>query len=659
MKLKRNLLLGLLCLSVLCCSACSNGSQQKNEEIINPTQPTVTGDIAGGTHQVSVTPTGKYITQQKKSNYKIVISKTAGTAVQTAAADLAEFIKRASGIKLPIIKDDNLKHSADNEYLCVGKNSLSDDAGIEYNYDLLGYNGLKITTKDKSVYMGGYDENGSSNAVYEFLSHAIGFEAYGKDYIDYQTNIDIELYDFDITEVPDFQWRRSSSGSINTNRVDARRMRFNPDGEIFVMIDGLDCHNTFKYIPPETYKSDHPEWFSNDGEQLCYTAHGDKKSLEEMINVAFEKAKAEIIAQPHAELISFTQQDANTWCQCETCAAERAKYGTDAAVMIKFVNRLDDKIQAWIKDNNDGVPADRSVKTSIFAYQRTEKPPVKEETDASGNIVYVPVDESVVLNDTVHIMIAPLSADYINPLNVGQNNTYLDMFDGWSALSSQIYMWIYQANYKNYLYPYNSFNSMSVNYKLLKDKGNVYYIFNQGQYGQPRSTGFNELKIYLDSKMQWNVNVNMQTLIEKYFAFCYGDAAAEMTNYFNSMRTWLDYIHSEEHLNLGKGVYEEINRSTYFPKNVLDGWLDTIERALVAIKPYENENYEYYTELYDRITVESIFPRYALLTLYSGYFSDSELRQLRTEFAFDARQLGFEQYQENGPLTDVYTSWDI
>ena len=90
MKLKRNLLLGLLCLSVLCCSACSNGSQQKNEEIINPTQPTVTGDIAGGTHQVSVTPTGKYITQQKKSNYKIVISKTAGTAVQTAAADLAE-----------------------------------------------------------------------------------------------------------------------------------------------------------------------------------------------------------------------------------------------------------------------------------------------------------------------------------------------------------------------------------------------------------------------------------------------------------------------------------------------------------------------------------------------------------------------------------------
>ena len=125
------------------------------------------------------------------------------------------------------------------------------------------------------------------------------------------------------------------------------------------------------------------------------------------------------------------------------------------------------------------------------------------------------------------------------------------------------------------------------------------------------------------------------------------------------MRTWLDYIHSEEHLNLGKGVYEEINRSTYFPKNVLGGWLDTIERALVAIKPYENENYEYYTELYDRITVESIFPRYALLTLYSGYFSDSELRQLRTEFAFDARRLGFEQYQENGPLTDVYTSWDI
>lgn len=608
--------------------------------------------VEGGLHQINVTQTSKEFIKDGKSDYKIVVSKDMSSVLNAVVNDMVKFIREATGAELQVITDEGITLTADSKYIVIGQNDVYDQTTIEYTRSELQSNGYKIVTKDNSIFLGGVTEFGDSNAVYEFLAHTINYKAYNVHAFLYDENTTVNLPNFDIKERPDFEWRRFSSGSMNSPNINMRRMRFNDIFDCFVSIDGNDVHNFYQIANVDKDGTDHPKWFSvnNSGRQICMLAQGDKAERDLLMERVFEKFKKEIINQPTKEIVSFTQNDNDGWCNCDACQESLKKYGSNSASLIQFCNELSDKIQAWIKDNDDGVPADRKMQICFFAYQYTESAPVKLKDGA-----YVPTDPSVVCNPEVTVFIAPLSASYVDTFESSVNKVTDELFKSWEPISQTMYLWMYQTNYTNYIFPYNSFNTMPENYRYAFKKGTT-FIFNQGQYGQALSTGFNELKVYIDSKLQWNVNLNMQDLIDDYFDGAYLEASEPMQAYFDDLNTWLAEIHSNPLV--AGGVYVNTQRVEYWPYKKLEGFINNIDKAYAAIEKYKLTDPSLYNQMCERICMESIFPRYAIATLHDSYFSTQAISEYKSELSNDIIRLGISLWKEGKDISDILSSWN-
>ena len=597
-----------------------------------------------GNHTLTSKVTGKNISSGGVSDYKIVISDNAGEHTVFAAGELRELLNESSGISLPIIRDNDLVNGG--KYLSIGENSLSKSAGIKFDYDRLGYNGLIIETKDDSVFMGGAGEFGNMNSVYRFLEHTVGFEqftaeAYSLDYVR-----DIPLLEFHGFDVPDIQWRVGGYYSVmnysQKYTKSGRRLMYNTPADAWLAPGNL-AHNSFLWLPKADYQDSHDKWYSDDGTQLCMTAHGDEVELQALVDTVVAKMVNMIKSYPYASALTFTQEDFDTWCTCKSCSAERDKYGTNAAVYVKLANRLSDTLNAWIATNDEGVPHDRKVDITMFAYLKSTDAPVKQNEDGS----YSPIDDSVIPRKNVSIWIAPIYAEYTIPFTHQRNQYYAGIFDKWCSISDNISLWSYNTIFNNYLFPYNTFDATAENYRYIYEKG-ISNIFDQGQYDSERSTAMTELKIYLNSKLGWNINANMGELIDRYFENVFGPAKEEMLGYFTQLRVWTNYLRDYDGL-LG-GIWADIGKSQRWPKPVLDGFKGKIEAAYEAIEELRLIDPATYERIDDAINRESIFVDYALLTFYSGEYSDYTLTEMNEQFEKNLARSGVTAMGENQPI---------
>ena len=113
--------------------------------------------------------------------------------------------------------------------------------------------------------------------------------------------------------------------------------------------------------------------------------------------------------------------------------------------------------------------------------------------------------------------------------------------------------------------------------------------------------------------------------------------------------------------------YEQINKEQYWPKRMLEGWLDCIDEAYKSIEKYKGAEQSKYEALQKHILAESIFPRFALLELYSGNYDNEALYSTRVAFKDDIESLGFDWLVEADPFTglkqytfsELFKQWGI
>ena len=137
------------------------------------------------------------------------------------------------------------------------------------------------------------------------------------------------------------------------------------------------------------------------------------------------------------------------------------------------------------------------------------------------NGVWVPYDDTVILDDNVGVYIAPASANYMHSFYDEVNQAEKEMIESWSALGNLIYMWLYETNFSYYFYPYNSYESMIESYRFCK-ANNAIFMLSLGQYNANVVTCFGRFKEYLNSKAMFDVNSNYAEIVDGFF-----------TNYFN------------------------------------------------------------------------------------------------------------------------------
>ncbi|MGN1077665.1 MAG: DUF4838 domain-containing protein [Candidatus Gallimonas sp.] len=604
-------------------------------------------EYTGGKHIFNVKETSSYLLKDGITHYAILISENAKVNERTAATEFYTLFKEATGVTLDIVSDQDVSWSETAEYISFGENAFADASGVTTTEEVKG-NGYIIKTAGKSIIVKGGQSIGTLFGAYELLNQLFGYMCYAVDcyYIDRGVK-DVRFCEYDILDNPDIDQRLANYGVIYNSPELAHKLRFQLQYAEVYLNPTRAFHNTLEYLPKDQFIGEHSKWYSTGGDQLCYTAHGDETEFDAMVDAMADALKPYIEAEPEKRIITVTQEDIYSWCECETCSALRAYYGTDAASNIIFVNAVAEKIEQWLKESYPG----RDLTIATFAYHRSENPPAVKDADGKWH----PIDQKVVARDNVTILYAPLVLmEFNHSVEDEENSTIKDILEGWEACTSHIAVWNYQTHFISYFMPYDTFAVCREQYKRYIDLG-ASWIFDQGQQNNGNSTGFSMLKIYLNSQWGWDVNRDYTTLVDNFFENYFGKKDGAMRTFYEEMRAWLNYLDVEGIL--GGRCTDTGDSSEYWPQQLVNQWLGYIDDAYSEIEPLKITDPDTYKLLERHIRLESMMPRYMAIRYYIGSYSSSEQQKMKSEFAADCGDLGITKVREMGDISVLIGDW--
>ena len=615
-----------------------NGNGENNDE---QSEIIVEGTI----HERSVKNTKYNFMLNGYTKYKILVSDEESDSLAESILELQDVIEEATGVKLTVKtdRDDSVSY-ADNEcYISLGDTYFLRTSGIQPEYDVLGSNGYRIDTKGKSILISG-KHWGVLWGVYDFLEILVGFKTYSNKY--YSINKDatkIALPDLAIREVPDIEYRRAFSGPHFYNSRSSHRMRYSTGGDIF-MKGALNEHNILIDIVPMTDSSlsSHRKWFSDDKTQLCYSAHGDADEYDLMVDTAIQNIKSIVLQNPDRDVLTITQMDVPTWCTCSECSRLKREYGTNAASQIHFINDVVGEVNEWIGEKQNG----RQLRFVIFAYHEAELAPSRKNSDGE----YEPIDETVVLDPSVSVWIAPIYDDYTISITDERSKNIRDMVETWRACTDSFWFWGYYCYFGNYLIPLDSFDSMGefIKYCVAND---FMYFWGQGNYNTKQNTGFDDLKEYLFSRLLWNCNLDTEQLIDEFFTNVYKEGADDMKECFTLLEEHFADLKRE-----GVSLKNLPDSPSLWTKQFFLDMLGYMDGAKAAVEKYATEDHELYSQIVTAIDCESIFPRYCLLTMFGNTYSQSEWERLKSDFIEDIERLEFVMFSEGKAMEEKLSS---
>ena len=625
----------------------------KTEDAIGTITPsTALYDIELDTlHDIRVTQGTKDLILNGKTDYQIVIPATLpDDETKIAAEEIQTFLKESTGAELKIITDADVSYSATGKYISVGSTDFVATAGITVDKSSLSRSGFRIISKDNSVFLIGGGDWGTLYSAYEFLTQEIGFEVYSGDTIYYEKNTSVKLHEYDVTDVPDFEYTLTPLGSHFFNPTYQRRMRFNHPKEVWMGPQNMEWHNSLAYLPMETYQKDHPNWYSTDGTDLCFYARGDEEEYKLFFEEFMKSFISVIEENPSIDNITITQQDLNSWCGCSACTADLEKYGTNSATIVKFCNKVSDALKVYFEENN----IDRQINICFFAYQKTTAAPVT----ANEKGEYVPIDDEVVCRDNVYCFYAPILAAYLYSFDDPENSYYLQTMDKWNAITSHMYLWIYATNVYNSFLPFNSIATMQDTYIVAKSR-NVNYLYDQCWWNQENVGDWMNLRAYLTSKLRWNVKADMQELVNNFMDAHYQEASGAMKKAFALYNTWFEHLRSDENIEGSYLTYASKNVASVFSRGFVEKMLEYFDEAYAAIEPLKDSDLTRYELLQKRICLETFAYRYLNITCYSTYYTDAELLAMKLSFKDDAERVGVDWATESRPIDELFEEWGI
>ena len=642
---KANKIVAIALALVSTCCFIGGCKDNANGEAVSP----VRENVYDGTHILTAPDTDKYLVENGKCDYVLVLPAEDNETLRDAKNEFSYFFQMATGISLKTTTDTGLTHNANNKYISIGETELFKSADISWDKKQLGNDGVRIATKDSSIFLVGGSDRGTLNSVYTFMEITFDLQVYYYDCIEIEKNVsNKKLKAYDVTDIPDIGLRVTSYQIVSkpfssdydvlnfASRLRYTRSSYSNTYYLYKSYDdssndGSASHNTNTYILPESvYKADHMKWYSDNGKQWCYTAHGDAEEYEAMQEEILKKLtytiKRYYDSGLTAKYINVFMEDNYEICTCNACSAISKKYGVHSAAVIMFCNDLGEKLEAWANlPENLQYEAQETI-IRMLAYQDFAEPPVKYD-EKTGT--YSPIDEDVKMRDNVGIYLADIDVDYQQALNNAYHERTKRIVEGWGSITSTIFFWTYVTNFKYMLYMYDTFS-------LFTSDTLAWYANCGGGAGLYMETGkqsavltvWNSLKFYLNSRLQWDTSLDERELIDKWFRAMFKDAAPIMKSLFMDMRTHAATVYSENDLYKNLSCMNKVENKAYWPMATLKAWIAKCDDALLAVEKYKVIDAELYTAIKNHINAESLSPIYILLKLYESDLSKGEKRAL-------------------------------
>lgn len=494
------------------------------------------------------------IAKNGKTYYHIVASKTADETVRLAADELHRWLYRCTGACVPVFSDMCPQRGPEIRIgLGVRDAGFYAHAGIED----LAEEGFLIAGDGEDLYITGRTSRGTLYGVMGFLERYCGVRFLSSQ-VTHTPKIDVlDVPTARVEEAPAFEyrdayWTDAFNGAfcfhnrLNSSKADISE---NQGGKLKF----FNFHHSFNdLVPKEVYFKDHPEYFSEINGERIYEKTQLCLSNPDVLRISLERVLGWIEANPNCKVFSMAQSDWPNPCACPECRALDEREGGPSGSIIHFVNRIAEEVERLHPD----------VLIHTFAYQYTIAPP-----------------KTLRPRDNVIVRLCNVGASFSEPMEERAKKPggeyekdFCQYLEDWGKITKRLYVWDYVTNFRHYLLPFPNLRALQGNIQTFKRMG-VRGVFEQGNFSQGGGGAMAELQAYVQAKLLWNPDVDLEAEIKIFLDSFFGRGGTYIGQY-------LRLIHQavEGH---DLHIYDDPN-APYYSDELAKQALELFDQALQA-----------------------------------------------------------------------------
>ncbi len=469
------------------------------------------------------------IVKDGKSDWRIIVAPQPLPATLRAAEDLQLYIRKSTGITLPIEKTGT---ATGGKNIVVGDCDAARTAGISVAG--LKPEGFVIKTIDGNLYIAGKDTKGDANSDHWRSAPQAGtwngVSAFLEKYLDLRwffpgeygeyvpERKDLTLNDINISDYPKMEYRRMSYlwwNDMSPDRIAEVKKweRRNQNGWSTVW---SGSHTWVEHFRGEDYFKEHPEWFAEiNGQRLAYNGEyglqmctTNPKGLDKFAEIIIKTAPS-----PGLEGCMFTlsPNDSGNFCECKNCRSldvEKLPDGKPVLSdrMVTYCNEVAKRVNKVLPKQTFG----------FYAYSYYMLPPRKTALDPHVNVMHV-------LNDVGVLYYSDkMSESYLNKMLIP-----------WKKMTGTLYFYSHPEGMGNMALPCMHKGAIKKLYADLDKAGVTGFSMNNSE-----PVNASVLNNYLYLKMAWNPKADIDAVYADALEKCYGEKAAPyVRQYFNIVET--------------------------------------------------------------------------------------------------------------------------
>jgi len=472
---------------------------------------------------------GPVIVKDGKPAAVIVTAAKPSESAARAAAELQKFVALMSGATLSIQTDATVQPAAQ-PLLLVGKSLLVKGVEIPSGNDRnFSREGFVIKTAGNQVILAGNevgDYRGTEYAVYRLLDR-LGCRWY------YPGNFGqvipkmatITLPDLNLSEKPSFPVRGiwMSGWADNTGEMEPWLIRNLGTSRVGFAFPGDGTIH--KLVPIDKYGKDFPDVYAmnKDGKRQDAATRGEWVMLcttnPKTVELAAQTITDHFRAHPAENSYAFSAPDNNAVCYCPDCTARMHDILLDSGIgesisdpYFNFVNNL-----AW--KVNETYPDKYLV---VLSY---------------ASRVATPEGLDRPWNPRIIIQLAQLRVSAIRPIGTPTDYSALRQLrtlKAWSRIAPTMLIYDYDPHADLSNMPFWRPRAIAEDMRLYQ-RNNVIGFSTEGQNVFFR-TGLN---YYIRARLMWDVNANVDALLDDYYTRFFGPAAAPMKRFTEEIMAML------------------------------------------------------------------------------------------------------------------------
>ncbi|NOY83057.1 MAG: DUF4838 domain-containing protein [Kiritimatiellaeota bacterium] len=451
----------------------------------------------------------------------VILPQDASLSERTAARELSTYMKQVTRTEYSVRRETDSRDVTARIY--IGPTQFAREHGVDIKK--MGGEEWIIRSVGTALVLAGGRPRGTLYAVYRFLEDDVGVHWWNPWEETVPHRRDIPLDGHDRRGKPVFPYRDIYMTYGNDGGRFAARNRLNRNGDRRIAPEYGGCrdygppyhvHTFYRYVPPSRYFKSHPEYFSLingkrtiDRAQLCLTNPAVRTLVVQQLKDYIEQARKDAAERdaPPPNVFDISQNDWGGACQCANCQRITDAEGSEAGVLLDFLNHVSDAIREEYPD----------IYIDTLAYQYTQKPPKRIRP-----------------RDNIIIRLCDTGSNFTRPITDPQNEPFRKTLLAWARIAKNLRVWDYAVTYAEPRgLPFPSTQTYAPDYRFYAEH-HVEGVFTELEF--PVIADMRDLKVWMMMKLLEDPYRDPEHLLDAFTTGFYGPAGPTVRQYLRLLQ---------------------------------------------------------------------------------------------------------------------------